>query len=70
MKRLTVRVAWHDNRWNGTVCPMASKHSYCLDLDRIRMERDDDLRTVTATLTYLVTKGQAQKLDRGRYMAA
>jgi ATP-dependent exoDNAse (exonuclease V) alpha subunit len=41
MKHLAVRVAWHDARWNGTVCPAASKNSYCLDLDRIRIERDD-----------------------------
>ena len=41
MKHLTARVAWHAGRWNGSVCPVASKNSYCLDLDRIRVERDD-----------------------------
>jgi hypothetical protein len=39
---LNLRVAWHDNRWNGHVCRAPSKNSYCLDLDRIRAERDDD----------------------------
>lgn len=38
---LTVRVAWHQERWNGTVCRRASGNSYCLDLKRIREERDD-----------------------------
>jgi hypothetical protein len=40
-KHLTVRVAWHQERWNGTVCRAASRNSFCLDLDRIREERDD-----------------------------
>jgi hypothetical protein len=39
---LNLRVAWHDNRWNGHVCRAPSRNSYCLDLDRIRAERDDD----------------------------
>jgi hypothetical protein len=38
---LSVRVAWHDNRWNGTVCLAPSKNSFCVSLDRIRAERDD-----------------------------
>jgi hypothetical protein len=40
-QHLTVRVAWHQERWNGTVCRLASTNSFCLDLDRIREERDD-----------------------------
>lgn len=40
-QHLTVRVAWHEERWNGTVCRAASTNSFCLDLDRIREERDD-----------------------------
>ena len=38
---LTIRVAWHDNRWNGTVCSAPSHNSFCAALDRIRAERDD-----------------------------
>ena len=41
MKHLTVRVAWHASRWNGTVCPAASQNAYCVELDRIRDGRDD-----------------------------
>lgn len=40
-KHLTVRVAWHQQRWNGTVCSAASSNAFCLDLDRVREERDD-----------------------------
>lgn len=38
---LTQRVAWHDNRWNGTVCRKPSGNAFCLALDRIREERSD-----------------------------
>lgn len=39
---LSVRVAWHDNRWNGAVCLAPSKNSFCVSLDRIRAERNDE----------------------------
>lgn len=38
---LNVRVAWHDNRWNGAVCNEPTLNSYCLDLERIRSSRND-----------------------------
>lgn len=41
MFHLNVRVAWHDNRWNGAVCNDPLANSYCLDLERIRSSRDD-----------------------------
>ncbi|MBS0160189.1 MAG: AAA family ATPase [Nitrospira sp.] len=41
MFHLTLRVAWHDSRWNGTVCREPSTNSFCIALDRIRIERDD-----------------------------
>lgn len=41
MWHLTLRVAWHDNRWNGRVCMAPSQNSFCVALDRIRGERDD-----------------------------
>lgn len=41
MRHLTVRVAWHDSAWNGTICRAPSGNPYCLDLDRIRLERND-----------------------------
>ena len=42
MHHLTQRVAWHDNKWNGSVCQSPSENTYCLALDRIRIERKDD----------------------------
>jgi hypothetical protein len=40
-QHLTVRVTWHQEQWNDTVCRGASNNSFCLELDRIREERDD-----------------------------
>ena len=41
MHHLNVRVAWHDNKWDGTICRNPSRNSFCVDLDRIRAERVD-----------------------------
>lgn len=42
MYHLTLRVAWHGSRWNGRVCPAPSSNSFCVALDRVREEKDDD----------------------------
>jgi hypothetical protein len=41
LHHLNLRVAWHDDRWNGRVCRAPSKNTFCIDLDRIRVERDE-----------------------------
>ena len=41
LHHLNLRVAWHDTRWNGHVCRMPSKNTFCIDLDRIRAERNE-----------------------------
>lgn len=41
---LTIRVAWHDNRWNGTVCRAPSANAFCLALERIRNAPRDDAK--------------------------
>ena len=38
---LNLRVAWHDDRWNGRVCRAPSKNTFCIDLDRIRAQKDE-----------------------------
>ena len=40
---LTIRVAWHDNRWDGTICRAPSDNSFCIALDRIRESPRDDV---------------------------
>lgn len=39
---LTIRVAWHDSRWDGTVCRAPSDNAFCIALDRIREAPRDD----------------------------
>lgn len=41
MNHISVRVAWHDSKWNGTICAEPSCNSYCAALDRIREEKND-----------------------------
>jgi len=48
MHHLTVRVAWHDSKWNGSICKEPSKNPYCLALDRIRAERKDEAEDLLA----------------------
>ncbi|MCC5834354.1 MAG: hypothetical protein JJU20_06445 [Opitutales bacterium] len=40
-QHLTLRVAWHDAKWAGTVCNAPSKNSFCVMIDGVREERDD-----------------------------
>ncbi len=42
MFHLTVRVAWHDSKWNGTVCKDPANNCYCVALDRVRESRIDE----------------------------
>ncbi len=35
MKHISVRVAWHDNKWNGTVCKCPIQNTFCTQLKRI-----------------------------------
>lgn len=39
---MSIRVPWHDNAWNGTICQRPKENSECLTLRRIREQRDDD----------------------------
>lgn len=48
MFHLTLRAAWHENRWDGTVCRNPSQNTFCIALDRIRLERDDAAEERTA----------------------
>jgi hypothetical protein len=41
MQHLTLRVAWHDRAWDGTVCNHPSENGFCLALKRIREDRKD-----------------------------
>lgn len=42
INHLTLRVAWHDSCWNGRICQSPSKNPFCVALDRVREERNDE----------------------------
>ena len=39
---LSMRVAWHDHSWDGTVCGAPCDNSFCVALDRVREARDEE----------------------------
>ena len=41
-KHLSMRVAWHDNQWNGTNCCNPNSNGYCTQLPRIYEEKKGD----------------------------
>jgi hypothetical protein len=40
-RHLSIRVPWHDNAWDGTICRRPSENASCLVLPRVRETRDD-----------------------------
>ena len=42
IKHLSVRVPWHDNGWDGTICRNPKANSACLVLKNCAENRDDD----------------------------
>lgn len=41
LKHLSIRVPWHDDRWNGTICNNVSSNSACLVLKNCAQKRND-----------------------------
>lgn len=39
-KHLSIRIAWHDNQWNGTICKHPAQNAFCIHLPRILKEKD------------------------------
>lgn len=42
ISHLSIRVAWHDAGWNGSICANPSQNSFCATLDRIRAGKSDE----------------------------
>lgn len=47
-KHLSIRIAWHDNKWNGTVCNHPAQNTYCIHLPRILAEKNDTIEEQNA----------------------
>ena len=48
LKHLSVRVPWHDNGWNGSVCNNPKANGACLILKNCALNRDDENEQVNA----------------------
>jgi ATP-dependent exoDNAse (exonuclease V) alpha subunit len=42
LKHLSIRVPWHDNGWNGTICNNPSANGACLILKNCALNRNDE----------------------------
>lgn len=49
LKHLSIRVPWHDNGWNGTICKCPSANNACLALKNCALNRDDKMEDANAS---------------------
>lgn len=42
LQHLSIRVPWHDNAWNGTICQCPGRNTSCLKLRNIAENKDDE----------------------------
>ena len=72
LRHISVRVPWHDNGWDGTVCRRPKENAACLVLDQIRETRDDAKEAENAGQSIAEFEDQnfpACLRERGGFMA-
>src|SRR5262245_39147285 len=73
LRHVSIRVPWHDNGWNGTVCRHATDNAACLVLQEVRENRDDQRETELAGQSIenldQTTQWPACIGERGSFMA-
>lgn len=73
LRHVSIRVPWHDNGWNGTVCRHAANNAACLVLREVRESRDDQRETALAGQSIedldQTTQWPACMGERGSFMA-
>ena len=42
LRHLSIRVPWHDNKWNGSICNQPKNNGACLILKNCAQNRDDE----------------------------
>ncbi len=65
MKHLTVRFAWHDNKWNGKVCKKPSENIYCIDnysllSSRLQRRKRDEIEEKYASKSISLVKNKTK----------
>ncbi len=63
-----MRVAWHDNKWNGTVCCNPNSNGYCTQLPRIYEEKKDNEEANKAWWEMKPTELPPCKSEGGAFM--
>jgi len=48
LRHISIRVPWHDNGWDGTVCRIPKHNGACLRLTRIAEDKDDEAEAAVA----------------------
>ncbi len=72
LRHISIRVPWHDTKWNGNVCNAPRSNGACLKLKRIAENRNDDAEESVAGES-IQNLPQAQWpsciVERGAFMA-
>ena len=51
-KHIAIRIAWHDNKWNGRICNHPAANTYCIHLPRINENKDDAFEESHADISW------------------
>ncbi len=71
-KHVSIRVPWHDSKWNGSICANPAINSHCVVLKNIGLNKDDALESSLAgSCCESLNESQrpACMAERGMFMA-
>jgi hypothetical protein len=72
LAHISIRVPWHDNGWNGTICQNPLNNTSCLRLKNIGMRRNDEVEASRAGANWAGLPPEqlpACASERGAFMA-
>lgn len=72
IRHVSVRVPWHDQGWNGSVCKDPKGNTSCLALNLIAAMKDDDVEAEHAGKAFLSLNGDLQPpclAERGTFLS-
>ena len=52
MKHISIRVPWHDHKWDGSVCQRPGDNPFCRTLPRIAEVKDDEAENKCAGMKW------------------
>jgi hypothetical protein len=56
-QHLSIRVPWHDNNWNGTVCRHPEYNQACRALRPVALSKNDELESAVAGKSIVANDG-------------